>query len=387
MLVEYLIEINPLVMLLITISTILVLFIITKPKSSPIKKLGTFNEGFISFDKKEKKEKVGETFTVLSYNIMAFNFTRIDWYSYCNPMFLLPKYRSPRIIEEIRNVNADFVCLQEVDTDLYMEYYKTNLENLGYTCIINKATNMKIVTILTAFKADKFKQINNIYIDLNNELDKLDESFIKHKEALITEFKLVKSNNKLVIANTHLFWNPESEYIKYGQVSTIMSHLTTKYKDYPIIFAGDFNSLPKSNVLRYIAKLPPINFFVKGDSHNNKKYMELFYHTKNHELRMRSAYDCYNMEIPSNLLNNEYDNKNQSSDDGLFNKFADEHPKFTNYTKDFNGCLDYIFYSYDKLQVNGLLTTPKDDYIKHYYMPNEVFPSDHIKIAASFSFK
>ena len=49
--------------------------------------------------------------------------------------------------------------------------------------------------------------------------------------------------------------------------------------------------------------------------------------------------------------------------------------------------LDYIWYSADSLQVNGVLEMVHEDLIKpHHACPNRVFPSDHLSLKAYFQF-
>lgn len=315
---------------------------------------------------------------------MAYNFTKLSWFSYCDPEFLQSRYRAPKILQEMKDVNSDVICLQECDYDLFLEFYQPNLERAGYKTLINVSNPNKIVTIAIAYKLSTCTLIKKEYLDLNNGLDKLDESFVKHKEALICQFKLKESGKKFTLANTHLFWNPEFEYIKYGQISKILTHLNENYKDEPLIFTGDLNSLPWSNVMRYLYRLKPvINSNTKGDYYNNKKYMEKFHAESMHDFNLSSAFQNYKPIVMKGL--------NTPVDEGLineqvFNKLADNHPEFTNFTDEFYGCLDYIFYSKESLVVSELMEIPNNLEIKNIKLPNYKFPSDHLKIGAKFKF-
>jgi CCR4-NOT transcription complex subunit 6 len=373
MFVEYLFEVNPTTFLLIMVVAILITAKFSGKSSKKKKK--AFDEHAVEYRKyvkiDEKKKK--ETILVMSYNIMAYNFTKIEWFPYCSPEYLHPKYRAPRILNEIERVDADIICLQECDHDLFLEYYKVNLEALGYQCEFKLMSTNRIVTNVIAYKKKLFKNEKFEYLDLNEELERIDESFQKHKEAFFLTLKHYATGKNVVIVNTHLFWNPDYEYVKYGQVSKIINFIEKNYgTSARVIFCGDLNSLPGSNVLKYIYNKPPeVNLNIKGDYNKNKKYIEQFWDNKGHQLQLRSAYD-----ISKVSKNNETE------------EFVENHPDFTTYTHEFIGNLDYIIYTKNNLEVAELLRVPTSDpEVKSLKIPNYKFPSDHLKIGARFILK
>lgn len=392
MILEFFSSLHPINLLIFITTTIfLITFLFKSSKSKLNKKI---NDQYISITSSlPSTSESTSTIKVMSYNIMAFQFTKLDWYTYCNRNFLYPKYRCPRIIEEIESLNADIICLQEVDVELYKEFYKVNLEKLGYECVITLTNTYRTVTLLTGYKKDKFRVISTRLLDLNNDLEKIDESFVKYKEAQILklERKVLVNNSQsevFVIVNTHLFWNPDYEYIKYGQFAYILKTLSMseELNPYPIIFSSDLNSLPWSNLMRFALKTPAnLSNSIKGDVDLNIKFIEAINKEYSHDLKLRSAYDCYKGNIAKDAISLEMSEGHMTDD--LFNRLADEHPMFTNYNHDFNGCLDYIFYTFDKLRLVSLLKVPNDEYIKHNALPNEVYPSDHLKICAEFVMK
>ncbi len=65
-----------------------------------------------------------------------------------------------------------------------------------------------------------------------------------------------------------------------------------------------------------------------------------------------------------------------------------EHLPFTNYTPEFIGVLDYIWYSTNSLELTALLGPVDPDYMKRVPgFPNYHFPSDHLSLLAEFSVK
>ena len=125
-------------------------------------------------------------------------------------------------------MNADILCLQECDSDLFNDYYKKILEHeLHYTCIIHPSSyvyrNRKAVVNTICYKKHLFTELNSVLLDLNDELSKIDESFARHKEALIVHLEQKANKEKFVIISTHLYWNPEYEYVRYGEIARIVS--------------------------------------------------------------------------------------------------------------------------------------------------------------------
>ena len=62
----------------------------------------------------------------------------------------------------------------------------------------------------------------------------------------------------------------------------------------------------------------------------------------------------------------------------------------TMYSKLFEGCLDYIFFSSGSLQCTSALQLPTEDEIRFAgggpTLPNRNYPSDHLRLEASFKF-
>lgn len=84
------------------------------------------------------------------------------------------------------------------------------------------------------------------------------------------------------MANTHLFWDPKQERIKYYQFTKLLTLLKeSAHSGEPIIVAGDLNSVPESNLIRLVkfgesptlerTQLPEDNFIRLTDIYNDVK--------------------------------------------------------------------------------------------------------------------
>jgi len=93
-------------------------------------------------------------FSVATWNILA-NY-------YANPQFfdvpakyLSPGFRKPVLLRDLTELNADILCLQEVDE--YNEYWKYHLMKWGYESIWAKRSGKRLDGCVIAYKKQKFQ--------------------------------------------------------------------------------------------------------------------------------------------------------------------------------------------------------------------------------------
>ncbi|CAN1140593.1 Carbon catabolite repressor protein 4 homolog 4 [Linum perenne] len=160
-------------------------------------------------------------------------------------------------------------------------------------------------------------------------------------------------HNIVIVANTHLYWDPEWADVKLTQAKYLLSRLakfkmlvSERFECAPsVILAGDFNSIPGDKVYQYL---------VSGDA-----------------LDSTPSVECVD-ELPIPLRSLYADTRGE--------------PPFTNCTPDFTNTLDYIFFSpSDQLKPVGILELPgAEDADVAGGLPNHCHPSDHLPIGAQF---
>jgi len=206
------------------------------------------------------------------------------------------------------------------------------------------------------------------------------------------------TGSRLIVVNTHLFWDLQYTDVKVVQTAIMMEQLGKLAESYakfppakdkalyrfsggdsdgttpetpqpepapsqfyasgtdiPVVIGGDFNSLPKSGVYNLISdsKLAPDHPDL-GDF----KYGNFTKDGMKHPFTLKSAY-------------------------GTIGELA-----FTNYTPGFTGVIDYIWYSTPHLTVTSLLGEVDPEYMsKVPGFPNLHFPSDHLALEAEFLVK
>ncbi|CAK90954.1 unnamed protein product (macronuclear) [Paramecium tetraurelia] len=293
------------------------------------------------------------TISILSYNILADIYCEQSYFSYADFQNLKFLNRSTKIIDQLKNFNADILCLQEVDN---IEFYQDNIKNLQYDiCYCQRPQRSD--GCLIAFKIEKFK----ILISQEYSLDQLaldyglPLQYLRQNVFQIVRLEHLLTKKQFIIGNIHTFWNPNQDDLKFFQIVQLVQFMEAQKEseDQILIFCGDFNSLPKSNPIQYIQKNNPIVERIEMSTNQIKLQNDIFQHYGPPKLNWESAYHPF--------------------------------PTFTNYTNNFKGCIDYIYYHNAK--VEKILSIPNQSLLqKEVALPNSNFPSDHVPILAYFDF-
>lgn len=339
----------------------------------------------------DEKKANGFSFRFVSYNILAQVYVKSSSFPHSPSSCLKWKARSVAVLSDLKNLNADFLCVQELDE--YDSFYKGNVEEHGYSSIYLQRTGQKrdgcgifyrhkcaelilceeihyndlVDTIVckngstdigiertlnemakNGMAAEDLSNIND-HDDCGNR----DDPCVRLKRdcvGLLAAFKLKDpSEHVLVVANTHIYWDPAWIDVKLAQVKYLLSRLTrfkevisNKFSCTPsVIVAGDFNSTPGDEVYEYITSAAAAPNVKDSADH----------------LRLCSLYRTNGGE-----------------------------PLFTNCTPDFTGTLDYIFLSDNRhLKAVSLLELPGPDSSDVVGgLPNHYHPSDHLPIGGEF---
>lgn len=172
---------------------------------------------------------------ILSYNTLAQRYvdpyieTR---YKYVNDTTCLTWFnRKALLIEQIEKINADIVCLQEVELETFEDDFLELINKMEYSYnrhIVSKARTSPIGNI-TIWKNTKYNST----------------SFIQKSCALINTIVNNETHENIIIANVHLkagLYN--SQPVRKNQLLSIL-------KSTPDIICGDFNDNFKEDGLLY----------------------------------------------------------------------------------------------------------------------------------------
>ena len=325
-----------------------------------------------------------KTFTILSYNILSQRFMKRK-----EIKSLSLEIRIPKIINEILKENPDIFCLQESTFDVYQNYFSKSFNEYE---IIKYDNYSSYLMNIIGIKKNRFTIINECKFDLSNKIIDVKGNRgvinVKIKDNLIKD-KIIS------LFCVHFPWKPIYEYQK-ARILLMIFEFILQNKNENIIISGDFNSIPNSIPLRMIYYQDFINEF-----NDNKDYIGDFVFNKNeinlmNELKQKMK----KRENFKNTINkifkisklvyekfylrsvyDEYKINDKNKNDLKFN-YLRNHPDYTNYTNSFINTIDYIIYSkfLEKVKIKKIPIITND------YLPNETFPSDHLKLFAEFEY-
>ena len=360
-----------------------------------------------------------EVLSVVSYNILCDRYATTSQYGYTPSEALSWDYRSRLILEEINAYDADIVCLQEVDRESFDEFFRRELALKDYRGVFWPKSRAKTMAekearlvdgCATFFKTSKYHLLDKQLIDFANtainrpdmkgEHNTFNRVMPRDHIAVACFLENRVTGSRLMVANTHIFWDPAFADVKLVQTAIMMEQLSKfadkwskwpactdkaafrhsevdgngdadindepstelgpslEYSDgtlIPLVICGDFNSAAGTGVHDLIS-----NGSLPGNHADleNRSYGRFTRDGMTHPFKLKSAYN------------------------------GTEELSFTNYVPHFSGVLDYIWYSTNALQVRGLLGNVDAEYLKKVPgFPNHHFPSDHLPLKAVFAVK
>ncbi|KAK3579436.1 hypothetical protein CHS0354_028235 [Potamilus streckersoni] len=347
-------------------------------------------------------------FTVMCYNVLCDKYCTRQMYGYCPTWALNWEYRKKGIIEEIHSCAADIICLQEVETDQFYNFFMPDLEREGYEGIFSPKSRARTMTehdrkhvdgCAIFYKTAKFRLLKEHLIEFNQLAmanaegsdDMLNRVMTKDNIGLAALLETKEGvfesgggmppeayvKQPLLIATAHVHWDPEFSDVKLIQTMMLMWELKRIAEDsassfrpgsskpnsnsIPMILCGDLNSLPESGVIEYLT--------------SGKV-------AANHEDFKEIGYESCLQKIN---LNKDEDNFSHSFK--LARAYSSDVMPYTNYTYDFKGIIDYIFYSRDFMNLLGLLGPLDQEWFsqnKIFGCPHPHIPSDHFSLFVEF---
>lgn len=353
-------------------------------------------------------------FTVVCYNILSqtllhdHNFLYTD----CNPRDLEWPRRGHRIISELLANRADIICLQEVENQHLKSLYRPSLSSFGYDCLYKKKTGYKIDGCAIFYKRNLFHLLNYKGVEFNrcDITSLLNRDNIGIIAVLRPKFGPDAVNQQLVVANTHLLFNPKQNELKLTQLKLFLTELdqistdTTKgqHEHHPTILCGDMNSVPESDVVNYV--MSANNQAPEGSEadkttnqqNGNLNHEELSAATTN--IGSNTTSDVNNASDKTATTDDDDDSVGGNLKYRLLQHFCHKF-KFKSVYSSHNrqgqalvstlsSCIvDYIFYT-PRLHLESYRELLTEDQLHDVEpIPNAEFPSDHFTLVAKFSLR
>jgi len=340
------------------------------------------------------------TFKVISYNMLAPIYATKQIFRYCEMFQLDWNYRRNNLIREIIDYDADIICLQEIQSNHFEDFFQPSLAERGYDGIFKAKTRegfladpkvareKQIDGCAIFYKKDRFALLEQYHVEFNEAAKHMFETQrqqgrnIPHynqmmKRLLRGNIALVlvleelggvdsqdhlsrgrrprnRRRRKMCVANTHIFWDPEYADVKLWQTWVLCQELSKLVlsRDLPLLLCGDFNSVPNSAVYQLL-------------SHQQIR-------SNDHEAFTKDRFGLLPpfTEMTHHLVL-----------DSAYNPIGE--PQYTNYTGHFVGVLDYVWYSRHHLRGISVLDVNEErDLCKETALPNSELSSDHICLMA-----
>jgi CCR4-NOT transcription complex subunit 6 len=159
----------------------------------------------------------------------------------------------------------------------------------------------------------------------------------------------------LCIVNTHIYSNNQQADVKLWQTMNLIREVQNfvAARDLALMICGDFNSEPNSAVYEFIM-----------NRHIVSEHSELNSDDRRMQILPETSSIVHGLELGSAM----------SAASGY-------EPHFTNYTANFKGCLDYIFYTPGRLKILAISSLPDENDLKPLSgegLPCACYPSDHM---------
>mmetsp|Transcript_13588 Transcript_13588/g.23126 ORF Transcript_13588/g.23126 Transcript_13588/m.23126 type:complete len:625 (+) Transcript_13588:135-2009(+) len=331
----------------------------------------------------------GARFRIVTYNILAEIYATQQQYPYADLWALSWDFRFQNIIREIVDVGPDIVCLQEVQADHYESHLYNAMHEAGFEGVYKQKTRQamgmtgKVDGCALFWRRTKFHLVESYSIEFNelaqrqvtqgmglnprseegaSILNKLSKDNVAQLVVLETaQPSMTRGNrepNQVCIANTHLYSNKDCPDVKLWQTLHLLQELETFIMargpaNLPLMICGDFNSTPDSAVYDLLSRQlvhpghPDVN---TGDENGPSVLPDIMSITHSHMLG------------------------------SVYNTVLGEEPKFTNYTMQFKGVLDYMWYSTRNLRPLSAAPIPDESVLTRHgdALPSTQYSSDHL---------
>lgn len=269
----------------------------------------------------------------------------------------------------------------------FEQYFRPSLRMHGYEGIFSPKSRAKTMgdwerTFVDGcaifWKADQFKlEDKHVLIEFNQSAlgrpglrkhkDVYNRVMTRDNIAVVARLEHIKTRRPVLVTNCHIHWDPRYKDVKLLQTVMMMEEVERLCAQLPpsgaVILCGDFNSLPDSGVCEFLGNgsIPAGHADFLG--HTYEPYTG---EGCRHNANLRNAYSLLTEET--------------ELDAGA--------TPFTNYTPNFFGTIDYIWYRPTTLSVTGILGSIPTDYIKQLVgLPSQHFPSDHVALMVEFKFE
>lgn len=336
----------------------------------------------------------GDRFRIVTYNILAEIYATQQQYPYCDFWALSWDYRFQNILRELIDACPDVICLQEVQADYYETHIYPALCDSGFEGVYKQKTRAsmgltgKVDGCALFWRRSKFHLVESYSIEFNELAQRQATQVLgmnpRSDECLAYLNRLSKDNvaqlvvleltqpthatrsnrdpiSQVCIANTHLYSNKDFPDVKLWQSWQLLQELETfvmsRGQNLPLMICGDFNSTPDTAVYDLLSRSAV--------------------HPGHPDVNMNNGDDS-----SPNILPDAHQITHQFSLGSVYSQVIGEEPHATNYTVNFKGVLDYIWFSGQNLRPLSAAPIPEKSVLTKHgeALPSTQYSSDHVML-------
>jgi mRNA deadenylase 3'-5' endonuclease subunit Ccr4 len=183
---------------------------------------------------------------IASYNILADAYVKPEWFPHTPAALLRPGARHDGLARRIVGLDADIVCLQEVEPASFAALQQS-LERHGYVGVMaqkqqNRPDGCAVFHRLGGYLGHRAHHFQ----------DRLEDGRISGHLALVVDFDV--GGARLRVACTHLRWDrpdrPVEQHQGMQQATELIHELLRKDPESLWVVCGDFNARPGEPLVR-----------------------------------------------------------------------------------------------------------------------------------------
>lgn len=186
---------------------------------------------------------------IASYNILADAYVKPEWFPDTPADIFQPRRRQEALARRIAGLNADIVCLQEVEPGSFAALQRA-LEPHGY---------VGVLALKQQGKPDGCAVLHRLEHCLGHRAhyfrDRLENGRVSGHLALVVDFEA--GGERLRVACTHLRWDrpdrPVEQHQGMQEASELLEELVRREPESHWVVCGDFNAQPGEPLVRAFA--------------------------------------------------------------------------------------------------------------------------------------
>ncbi|CAK9105079.1 unnamed protein product [Durusdinium trenchii] len=355
---------------------------------------------------------------IATYNVLADAFAstkqaKKEVFHYCTAAVLAPGPRRQRIYRDLLKIDADIFGLQEVDTG-QLAVLKP-MEELGWERSYLKKGGASLDGCALFWRSSRFRCEDQLQWSLSGKLPGLKESELQimaehptqrllNKMTSVAQAVLLRdlqNGRLLLVANTHLYYHPKGNHIRLLQLysllkvlaETVTKHESEQGEAVSLVVLGDLNARKGNFGPRDQGQPPQAAYRMIRDGFINSDDTDWRHSLWSQEDEADTTHSTpdvnggysRSLTCPAENLGVEALRMDLKLPWPLID--PNDHLEVTNFTADFQECLDYTLLDARCLKATRTFEAPPLECLRrHTALPSDDFPSDHLPVVVEITY-